>query len=374
MSDPYIVKPGDTLGGIAQAHNITLGELLLVNPQLSADGRNPRLIFPGESVAIPKEGKFRQTTDLKHGKELCKKSECDVIKKNIVFIGSEMHYDSFWWKMMFMAPAIVAATGGASLRKADLTVIAYVAEGYTYLEKLPIDLVAGKYGHKVVALSSSADIVTVMNDLPTINNGNCTECVKLQDVVFFGHGLPSKIALNYGGYGGEVNLTPEDLASIAANAFVANGAIYSYACRTGNASLYDSDWFPFKSDAEAHPEASLAQQMANRFGVTVHAFLTRTYYGGVLRNPADSQTITSALKTGRVGKENDVITLSSEHEALPHPGLAESAGARKEGSNGFALWRKAGARQMPEGGDTPKGLSRTMREYTPTKSAGGSGK
>jgi len=45
MSKGYIVRRGDTLSGIAQKHGVTPGELLLANPRLSHDGRNPRLIY-----------------------------------------------------------------------------------------------------------------------------------------------------------------------------------------------------------------------------------------------------------------------------------------------------------------------------------------
>lgn len=48
----YIVKKGDTLNKIAKAHNMTLREIIMLNPQI----KNPNLIYVGEAIRIkPKE-------------------------------------------------------------------------------------------------------------------------------------------------------------------------------------------------------------------------------------------------------------------------------------------------------------------------------
>jgi LysM repeat protein len=45
----YVVKPGDTLSGIAGRFGVTLGALEAANPQIT----NPDLIFPGQVIRIP---------------------------------------------------------------------------------------------------------------------------------------------------------------------------------------------------------------------------------------------------------------------------------------------------------------------------------
>lgn len=45
----YIVRPNDTMWSIARKHNISLNELLTANPQIT----NPSLIFPGQTINIP---------------------------------------------------------------------------------------------------------------------------------------------------------------------------------------------------------------------------------------------------------------------------------------------------------------------------------
>lgn len=299
--------------------------------------------------------------------EECKKK---IKRKNIIFIGSEAHYNSFWWKMMFIAPGYTTGKGGGPIRKADFTTVAYVDDEYVYCEKLPLDTLRDNHGCTIVKLKGSNDIISVMNDTPVITEGKCQVQVKLQDVVFFSHGLVSEIAMNYEG-SFDVILNRTNLENIRSDVFVEDGRIFSYACRTGNAVAKDS----FANDAEANPEASLAKKMAKRFNVKVYAFITRSYYANVLRDEKASDAISETLKSKRSGHESDVIDLSAEHEALPHPGLAETgwggiwgfgaSGGIGEGTNGFALWRKEGAREMPVSHNTPTGLSQKMTEFLP---------
>lgn len=282
-------------------------------------------------------------------------------------------YDSFWLKMMFVAPAVTVASGPRLLRRADETVIAYVEEDYTFLEKLPLEAVANRFGYRVVPLANSEAITSVINDLPVTQEDGCTIRTKLQDVVFFCHGTPGRLALNYDSDKVRVDLTKQLLPHLDPRAFVEDGKLFSFACRTGNGSRSRR----FRSDAEARPEHSLAQQLSDHFNITVMAYLTRTYYGEVLRNRADSATISATLRAKRLDQEHSVIDLSAEHEALPHPGLGENLlgllglGPRGEGTNGFSLWRKAAARQLPGPGETPAGLSRAMIAFTPRTPSGG---
>ena len=74
MSVSYLVKPGDCLSVIARDQGITLGELLVANPQFSTNGRNPDLIYPGETVSIPSKSRFDTNQNLMQGSQEC--AEC----------------------------------------------------------------------------------------------------------------------------------------------------------------------------------------------------------------------------------------------------------------------------------------------------------
>lgn len=45
----YVVKRGDTLGGIARSHNTTVATLLRLNPQI----RNPNRLYVGQRIRVP---------------------------------------------------------------------------------------------------------------------------------------------------------------------------------------------------------------------------------------------------------------------------------------------------------------------------------
>lgn len=276
--------------------------------------------------------------------------------ENIIFIGSEHHYDSFWLKMMFIAAAYLPATKSQNFRPATRKTIAYVDDGYTPLEKMTLDLLRDKLSFNVIKLSSSADIISCMS--------KDREEYKLQDVLFFSHGTNTSISLNYRGLP-IMELNHANFTAVPKKAFAEHGRIFSYACRTG----VSEGGGEFESEADAKPELSMAQKMADHFGIEVHAFLRRSHYGKVIRNVADSSSLSTLLKSAREGRESEVIELPPNHQALPHPGLARYTnpfgGQKKEGTAGFALWRKGGGIVLPSAGDTPKGLPAVMRVFRP---------
>lgn len=285
--------------------------------------------------------------------------------ENIIFIGSEMYYDLFWLKMMFIGAAYSMAK---QMRTADRVVIAYVDEGYTHLEKMAIDNLAKQCKDKsrsqsveVKKLGSSADVTSLLN--------REREDYKLLDVYFSSHGVIGVIDLSYQGRK-FVKFSALSVSTVSASAFALHGRFYSYACRTG---ISVEDYKRgFKSEADAKPEASLAQKMADHFGIEVHAFLRRSFYGDVLRERSASEAISKALRDGRkTSGDTAVISLPPDHEGLPHPGLADrgsslfGTGPKGEGTDNFALWRKQGGRSLPVAASDPAGLGSGMRVFKP---------
>ena len=264
--------------------------------------------------------------------------------------------------MMFVAPAFAVGDKGMFLRKPDKSTVILVDVGYTRLEKLPLETLKRQRGFNIVILQSSNAIVKYLNNRPEKKK----EKTLLQDVVFFCHGFPGKLALNYEGKGPGVDITHRELAAMKKDIFITDGKIYSYACRTGISSLKEE----FENEKEANLQNSLAQKMADHFKVHVHAYLPRTDYGNVLREKSDSKRIAEAMKKGRQTRNGKVIDIQPNHEGLPHPGLAEGgifSRTDEEGTDEYALWRKQGAIRMPHAHSTPKGLNKMMREFTPGK-------
>lgn len=293
-----------------------------------------------------------------------------IKRENIIVIGSELHYDSFWFKMMFIAPGFSLALGQKtppSWRPADKTTVLYVSKGYVKSELLAIEYLKTK-GCTVKAIKSISDFKDAINTREKDKDG---KEYKIQNLVFFAHGLANVICLNYPLTNMDVGL--DTITSLEKSAFTPSGRIYSYACRTGIS--VDDTGFGFSSLSAAKPENSLAQKMADHFDVKVHAFYKRTFFRYTLRAPSDSVRIADILKTEREKHEGEIIQIPSEHEALPHDGLDDNGwdlwgtwfdkGAVAEGVDNYALWRKAGARALPIVADTPKGLPDDMHVFEP---------
>lgn len=277
--------------------------------------------------------------------------------ENILFVGSELKYDSFWLKMMFIAGAYVVASSGRLFRPAHRKTIAYADYGYTRLEKLPLEALKSM-GYEVVALRTTDDLVKCF--------ARGREQYKIQDVAFFSHGVVGKISLNYEGVA-KIDFDENVLSRLSKDWFVKDGQIYSYACRTGTGK--DDYWQGFDDLSEAKPEDSLAQKMANQLGVSVHAYMRRTFYGHVLGAKPRAGEISKALRDWRSEHEGEPCALPPDHEGLPHPGLADSfnplSGPKREGTDNYALWRKLGGTSLPCAANTPEGLPTEMRIYLP---------
>lgn len=300
----------------------------------------------GKSVFSPVDNKKRKEIEIKTFK-----------KERIIVIGSEHQYDSFWLKMMFIG----AATSHLRLSKgkADKTTIAYVSEGYTNLEIGVLEYWCNQNKFDVFKLCAQKDLIKLMN--------KDRDKYKIIHLIIFSHGYPGTINLNYKG-DSKISVTASTLNTFIPTVFALDGKIISYACRTGISSIIDESFY---SDNDAQPEHSLAQQLADYFGISVYAFLTRTFYGDILRqrDKAISRQLSENLKKLRAtGGNFSVYKLSDEHEALPHPGLADGIfkfGSKSEGTNGFALWRKQGGRMLPSSGETPAGLTKGLVKFTP---------
>lgn len=298
---------------------------------------------------------------------------CPNKTENIIVIGSEHSYDSFWWKMMFITPAFSNARGTITPPRwgtADKTTILYVSDGYSHSELLPIEYLKDSFDINLKPISSNGELRSHLNTRDIDG-----ERYNIQNLVFYGHGLYFGIKLNYQATN-EILFDNDKVKIISPDIFSETGRIYSYACRTGVSVKGENFLFIH----EAEPENSLAQAMANHFNVNVHAFLTRTLFRNCIRNPSDSDSIATNMQEKRVESEGEVISISDEHEGLPHAGQGTrhhisgygktdvpfvSTGQEKEGTSEYSLWRKSGALFLPVGGDTPAGLPNTMQIFNP---------
>ena len=295
--------------------------------------------------------------------------QCPAKTENIIVIGSELSYDSFWWKMMFMTPGVSTAMGSKVppfWQLADKTTVLYVPTGYVKSELLSLEYLKDNMNVNLVPIQSIAEFNKYLS-IREIDG----EKYGILGLVFYAHGLHYGLELNYQKRPDEMLLDSSSIKALSSDLFATNGRIYSYACRTG----VSVDGEDFASLDNAKPENSLAQAMANHFNVKVHAFYTRTLFRECIRDPKDSETIANSLKEKRKEAEGSVISISDEHEGLPHSGQGlrhhiagymktdipfVDTGQEKEGTSEYSLWRKAGARYLPVAASSPKGLPKDM--------------
>ena len=298
----------------------------------------------GESTLSPTDKKERAEVKLKIPQ-----------KENIIVIGSEEHYGSFTLKMMFISAATHKLNSG--MRKADNTVVACVAKGYTKLELGVLESYQKKYDCELVMINSQDDLTSLLN--------RDRENTKIQDLYFYTHGLPNVITLNLDSKP-RIDISNGNLKKIHHDIFIANGMLHSFACRTGVDAASFTPIDSYNSDKEASPETSLAMSMAKYFNIMVKAFLTRTFYGSVVRDATRDTDIAEELSKQREAGDQAVYPLiSGEYEALPHKGLSTGIRGKWSGVSDYALWCCKGGRQAPVSGDTPKGLSQGIKQFNP---------
>ncbi len=298
-----------------------------------------------------------------------------IKKENIIFVGAEESYKTFWTKLMFISAAFAFINKKSLFRAADKYTLAYVDEGYKHSEKLPFEYLKNENNFHLLPIKSPLDIINYLND--------GRDCIKVQDMAFFSHGLHSKIILDYaGGYSGKIMFDSDLIEKINVNVFRGNGRVFSYACRTGVS--VDDNRRGFEKESDAKPDDSLAQKMADRFDIEVHAYLRRTNYENVIRigsspeeKKTESERIAAILKSElETKKEGQIIQIPPHHEALPHEGQGNGSsgifgfgawGSEKEGTSGYSLWRKGGGRVLPNAAETPIGLPAEMRIFKKRK-------
>lgn len=268
---------------------------------------------------------------------------CPDKTENIIIIGSECEYtdSGFWLKCMFLACGFGVAQGRMpppGWSRADRTSVLYVPYGYNRHELLALDYLRDRLKVNVVRCASKAAVTSHLRNR-TIGG----KVHKIQNLVFFSHGLPGYFALNYSGPGPGIDLTGADFQRLPANIFCPNGRVFSYACRTA---------------VDTWMYGNLGQKIADHFGITVRAYHRRTFYGNVMRQKSESAAIATALRTARETQEGRVIDLPPSHEAFPHDGLGSGMfglwGASAEGTDDYALWRKGGAVELPSQAASPK--------------------
>lgn len=220
------------------------------------------------------------------------------------------------------------------------------------------------------SLNARIVYVKTVDELVKFLNQRIEKQRSIKKLVFFSHGLVGKISLRYEGddiRSGE--FTSSSVSNVNKMVFSYDAEVTSYACRTGIGKDGDS----FKNSAEALPEESLAQDMANKWMVTVKAFERRSLYA---KTYGTSQEIQEANNAKQIivnyQEQEDLYKQGKIKEKPKKPPNFDRLNERlqsqntrdqnAQGDNGPIM--PLGAWHLPTSGATPTGLKNGIQTYS----------
>jgi RHS repeat-associated protein len=203
--------------------------------------------------------------------------------EKIVVVGSENRE----WKLGFVLPGLKAAKELKNIAGDEQTTLLLFKAGYSDGQMKRIQKYANKKGITVQVLTSSDDLVNYFNNKSIKSKESGRKEDPITHVEIFCHGTITNTsgacdgALNFGYHQGDAieskyRFDIDDVKKINSSSFDPNAQIFSYACRTGAGKDVG------ESGSDTDPEKSLAQSMANQFGVTIYALQCRSEYKNVI--------------------------------------------------------------------------------------------
>jgi hypothetical protein len=216
---------------------------------------------------------------------------------------------------------------------------------YTVKDIERINLYAEQAEARVIYVKNEKEFIDFLNK----RKSNHREIKRLE---IYSHGVVGSISFHYSSElfkhervsEGEFNKSSVD--KVSPEIFAANATVASYACRTG----IGKEGEAFENSSSAKPEHSLAQYMANKWGIPIQAFERRSLY----EKTYGSKTEYDAAK-GYTGED----PLLSER--------AESITQREINDKDGGPIMPKGAWHPPTSGKTPEGLKNGLQTYQPQK-------
>ena len=234
--------------------------------------------------------------------------------------------------------------------------------GYTSNDISRINQYTKNLGARIVYVKTVAQFIEFLN--ARIEKGRL-----IKRLVFYSHGVIGSISLHYGGDDEQLgNFNNTSVKQIKKNIFHHDAQVISYACRTGIGVDKDS----FKNSAEAKPETSLAQYMANQWKVTVKAFERRSLYAKTYGTASEIKAVDEASKLlkeyeTQLDRYNKKITskkpiMPTNYKLLKtrrESKIIRDDNANNDGGPIMPL----GAWHPPTSGETPSGLKYGLQTY-----------
>lgn len=234
--------------------------------------------------------------------------------------------------------------------------------GYTSTDIQRINEYTTRLNARVIYVKTVSELIKFLNQ-------RIEKKRAIKKLMVFSHGVVGRISLRYAGddvTSGE--FTKTSVTQVNKSIFDYDAEVISYACRTG----IGKDGESFKSSAEAQPEKSLAQDMANQWMVTVKAFERRSLYaktygtGTEIKEAQDSEAIIKEYdkkeKLYNDGKLKDKPQKPPNYDLLKERTKSiKTRDQNAKGDDGPIM--PLGAWHLPTSGATPTGLKNGLQVY-----------
>jgi RHS repeat-associated protein len=204
-------------------------------------------------------------------------------KEKIVVVGSEGHETE--WKLKFALPGMNAVRELKKIAGDEQTTLLLFKAGYSDGQIKRIQKYVNKKGVKIQVLTHSDDLVNYINNKSITDKASGRTEDPITHLQIYAHGTitgPGNGAISFG-YHQEVariesdyRFDKDDVAKVKPSSFSPNAFIISYACRTGAGKDVGDRGF------DTDPENSLAQNMADVWGVTIYALQRRSDYQSII--------------------------------------------------------------------------------------------
>jgi len=204
-------------------------------------------------------------------------------KEKIVVVGSEGNDTD--WKLGFILPGMNAARALKNINGDEQTTLLLFKAGYSDGQIKRIQKYLNKKGIKMQVLTHSNDLVNYINNKSITNKASGRRDDPITHLQIYAHGTitgPGNGAISFGyhqdgkGIESDYRFDKNDVAKVKPSSFSPKAFIISYACRTGAG----KDVGERGSDTD--PEKSLAQNMADVWGITNYALQRRSDYENII--------------------------------------------------------------------------------------------
>jgi hypothetical protein len=297
------------------------------------------------------------------------KVETDVlIKEVIIIVGTEQYYTTNPANKLMFPGQAVRIVRTKFTKHPNLEVLIF-KDGYTenQLSAISKALIKINKETRVTYIENIDSVINFINFGQKDGVNKRYPYRKVSEIYIYSHGYvrsttnEGAIAFGYNGKNADKQeLDIKSFNKIDAKVFLESNQtkLYSYACRTGIGTASETSTNPLKNN-------SLAQKMASKGKIVVHAYMRRSLYEDTWGTPIHRHTYASDNDEGNSTWENFKSDIKDVVSTDPSDMKKYSEYRKKEVRIDGAIWNPEGAYLGVKAGDLPITVPSTFDEYKP---------